>query len=92
MGPMRFLLTRAKKMIVASHMGRPGGKNESKWSLAPVRDYLERVLSSPVTLAVDCIGPEVERMVREEGQPKVILLENLRFHPEAGHHCGDYKA
>ena len=78
---LRFLLAQAKKIIVASHMGRPGGKIATKWSLAPVRDYLESALSSPVVLAADCIGPEVERVVRDEGAPKVILLENLRFHP-----------
>ncbi len=79
---LRFLLAHAKKIIVASHMGRPGGEIATKWSLAPVRDYLESALSSPVVLAADCIGPEVERVVRDEGAPKVILLENLRFHPE----------
>jgi len=79
---LRFLLVHAKKIIVASHMGRPGGKSATQWSLAPVRDYLESALSSPVVLAADCIGPEVERVVRDEGAPKVILLENLRFHPE----------
>jgi len=79
---LRFLLTHAIKIIVASHMGRPGGKKATQWSLAPVRDYLESALSSPVVLAADCIGPEVERVVRDEGAPKVILLENLRFHPE----------
>lgn len=78
---LRFLLTHAKKIIVASHMGRPGGKSATQWSLAPVRDYLESALSSPVVLAADCIGPEVERMVHDKGAPKVILLENLRFHP-----------
>ena len=79
---LRFLLAHAKKIIVASHMGRPGGKIAARWSLAPVRDYLESALSSPVVLAADCIGPKVERVVRDEASPKVILLENLRFHPE----------
>jgi len=79
---LRFLLAHAKKIIVASHMGRPGGKIATRWSLAPVRDYLESALSSPVVLAADCIGPKVEKVVRDEASPKVILLENLRFHPE----------
>jgi len=78
---LRFLLAHAKKTIVASHMGRPGGKSATQWSLAPVRDYLETALSSPVKLAADCIGPEVAKVVRDDGTPKVILLENLRFHP-----------
>jgi len=77
---LRLLLTKAKKVVVASHLGRPEGKKESTWSLAPVRDHLERSLSCPVALAPDCIGPEVESLVHDERQPKVILLENLRFH------------
>ncbi len=56
---LRFLLTHANKIIVASHMGRPGGKIANKWSLAPVRDYLENALSSTVVLSADCIGPKV---------------------------------
>jgi len=78
---LRFVLARAKRLLIASHLGRPGGKRALEWSLAPVRDYLERCLPHPVTLAPDCIGPDVEILVQDPRQ-KVILLENLRFHKE----------
>ncbi|MBI4523118.1 MAG: phosphoglycerate kinase [Deltaproteobacteria bacterium] len=78
---IRLVLSSAKKVIIASHLGRPGGKKSAEWSLAPVRDYVEQALATPVTLAPDCIGAEVEALVREP-HPKIILLENLRFHKE----------
>ena len=78
---IRHILDRAKKIVLASHLGRPDGKRSEKYSLAPVREYLQQRLGQPVTLASDCVGPEVERIVRDEKQ-RVILLENLRFHKE----------
>lgn len=78
---LRQILPKASKLLIASHLGRPGGKRDPKSSLAPVRDHLERSLSCPVTLAPDCIGPDVEALVRDP-KTKVILLENLRFHKE----------
>ena len=78
---LRFILTKAKSLLLASHLGRPGGKKGPEWSLAPVRDHLEKSLSYPVSLAPDCIGAEVEALARNPGH-KVILLENLRFHKE----------
>jgi phosphoglycerate kinase len=76
-----LILNRAKKLLVASHLGRPDGKVVPKYSLRPIRDYLERSLKQPVLLAPDSIGPEVERMVQDPSQ-RLILLENLRFHKE----------
>jgi len=78
---IRLILQCAKKVVIASHLGRPDGKVVPKYSLAPVRDYLERVLKQPTVIASDCIGPEVERIVRDENH-RVVLLENLRFHKE----------
>ncbi|MGZ8531336.1 MAG: phosphoglycerate kinase [Candidatus Binatia bacterium] len=78
---LRFILERAKKVIVASHLGRPDGKVVEKYSLAPVQRYLQDSLKLPVAMASDCIGPAVESLVRT-GNSKVVLLENLRFHPE----------
>lgn len=78
---IRHILDRAKKIVLASHLGRPDGKRSEKYSLAPVGEYLQQRLGQPVTLAPDCVGPEVERIVRDEKQ-RVILLENLRFHKE----------
>ncbi|MBI2348449.1 MAG: phosphoglycerate kinase [Deltaproteobacteria bacterium] len=78
---LRFVLARAGKVLLASHLGRPGGKPDARWSLTPVREHLEKSLARPVALAPDCVGPQVEALVRDPGQ-KVILLENLRFHKE----------
>ncbi|MGH7829098.1 MAG: phosphoglycerate kinase, partial [Candidatus Binatia bacterium] len=77
---LRFILRPAKTVLIASHLGRPGGKKEPKWSLAPVRDYLEISLSQPVTLAPDCIGEEVQALAEDPRKERLILLENLRFH------------
>ena len=76
-----LILNRAKKLLVASHLGRPDGKVVPNYSLRPIRDYLEQSLKQPVLLAPDSIGPEVERMVQDPSQ-RLILLENLRFHKE----------
>lgn len=78
---IRQILERAKKVVIASHLGRPDGKVVAKYSLAPVRDHLERMLKQPVVLAPDCVGDTVERIVGDS-QNRVVLLENLRFHPE----------
>ena len=76
---LRFVLSKAEKLLIASHLGRPGGKKEPEWTLAPVRDILDKSLSCPVVLAPDCIGAEVEALIRDPLH-RVILLENLRFH------------
>jgi phosphoglycerate kinase len=78
---LRFVLEKAEKLLIASHLGRPGGKRDPEWSLAPVREALEKLLSSPVALAPDSVGPEVEAMARDPRR-RIVLLENLRFHKE----------
>lgn len=78
---IRFILERAKKIVIASHLGRPDGKVVPKYSLLPVREYLAGALHQPVELAPDCIGPDVERMVADQ-KSTIVLLENLRFHNE----------
>lgn len=78
---IRFILERAKKVIIASHLGRPEGKVVDKYSLAPVQHHLQASLNLPVAMATDCVGPAVETLVRTGGS-KIVLLENLRFHPE----------
>ena len=78
---IRLILERAKKVVIASHLGRPDGKVAVKYSLAPVREHLEKVLGQPVVLAPDCIGNEVERLVSDSAN-RIVLLENLRFHKE----------
>jgi phosphoglycerate kinase len=78
---IRLLLERARKVIIASHLGRPDGKVVTKFSLAPVRDYLQNTLHQPVVMAPDCIGADVEGLARDAGH-RILLLENLRFHKE----------
>jgi phosphoglycerate kinase len=78
---IRRIFQRAKKIVIASHLGRPEGKFAPKYSLAPVRDHLEHMVQQPVVLAPDCVGVEVQRLVRESAQ-RIVLLENLRFHKE----------
>jgi phosphoglycerate kinase len=67
-------------VILASHLGRPKGKPNPEMSLKPVAARLEELLGRPVKMAPDCIGPEVEAMKPAPGE--VLLLENLRYHPE----------
>lgn len=78
---IREILQRAKKLVIASHLGRPDGKVQPKYSLAPVRDHLARALNQHVLLAPDCIGADVERIVNDPAN-RIVLLENLRFHKE----------
>ncbi|MCE3243618.1 MAG: phosphoglycerate kinase [Deltaproteobacteria bacterium] len=78
---VRLILDRSKKVIIASHLGRPGGRKDPKFSLAPVREYLEKSLSQTVVLAPDCVGSETEELARDPNS-RIVLLENVRFHPE----------
>ncbi|HEU4340613.1 MAG TPA: phosphoglycerate kinase [Candidatus Binatia bacterium] len=78
---IKLILERSKKLVLASHLGRPNGKMVPHYSLAPVRDHLEQSLKERVVLAPDCIGAEAERAVADPGH-RVVLLENLRFHKE----------
>ncbi len=69
-------------LVLASHLGRPKGKPKPEFSLAPVAARLSDLLGKKVMFATDCIGPEVEKLVHSAKPGDVILLENLRFHPE----------
>lgn len=72
----------AKAVILMSHLGRPDGKVNPKYSLKPVIPELEKLLGAKVELAPDSVGKEVEEIVNKATDGKVILLENLRFHAE----------
>jgi phosphoglycerate kinase len=73
----------AKTVILMSHLGRPNGAVNQKYSLKPVVAELEKQLGGKkVTFAPDCVGPEVEEIVNKAEDGAVVLLENLRFHIE----------
>ena len=69
-------------VVLMSHLGRPKGSPRAALSLAPVAARLGALLGRPVTMAPDCVGPEVERLAAALPPGGVLLLENLRFHPE----------
>src|SRR5512140_819993 len=77
---IRYALEHGAGLVLASHLGRPKGKPNPEMSLKPVAKRLEELLGRPVKMAPDCIGPEVEAMKPAPGE--VLLLENVRFHPE----------
>ena len=72
----------AKAVILMSHLGRPDGKRNEKYSLKPVVSELERQLGKSIVFTSDCVGPQVEQTVNKAEGGQVILLENLRFHAE----------
>ena len=79
---IEYAIEQGARVVLCSHMGRPKGQKVEKYSLAPVAQYLSTVLGKNVSLAVDCTGPAVESLVSAMVDGDVILLENLRFHPE----------
>ncbi|TDZ39253.1 Phosphoglycerate kinase [Colletotrichum sidae] len=72
----------AKAVVLMSHLGRPNGQENSKYSLEPVVPELEKLLGKSVQFAKNCVGPEVEEIVNKADNGQVVLLENLRFHIE----------
>jgi phosphoglycerate kinase len=79
---INYALDAGAKVILASHLGRPKGNPNPKYSLAPVALRLNRLLNKEVKFAKDCIGPDVEHLVQGMRPGDVLLLENLRFHAE----------
>src|SRR5271166_6498621 len=77
---IQYVLDQGAGVILASHLGRPKGKPNPEMSLKPVAVRLSELLKRPVKMAPDCIGPQVAAMRPKPGE--VLLLENLRFHPE----------
>ena len=79
---IKYLLDNGAAVILCSHLGKPKGVVNAKYSLAPVAAALTEKLGFEVKLAPDCVGEEVEKMAKELPCGKAILLENLRFHAE----------
>ena len=79
---IRYALEKNAKVILMSHLGRPAGKRVPELSLKPVAERLSSLLGRPVGFAPDCIGDEVQLQVNGLRNGSVLLLENLRFHPQ----------
>ncbi len=77
-----YLLDNGASVIIASHLGRPGGTIHNELSLAPVADRLAELLGKKVSFAPDCIGARVNTLAASLQPGDILLLENLRFHPE----------
>jgi phosphoglycerate kinase len=77
---IQYALDQGAGVVLASHLGRPKGKPAPGMSLSPIGARLHELLGRPVALAADCIGPEALALKPKPGQ--VLLLENLRFHPQ----------
>jgi len=79
---IQYALKAGAAVVLASHLGRPKGKVAPEFSLRPIAERLESLLDQPVELAPDCVGTETLERARARSPGQVLLLENLRFHPE----------
>jgi len=79
---IRFINEAGGKVILASHLGRPKGKKDPKFSLTPVAERLSKLIGEKISLASDCIGEVVQRQIEGMKEGEMLLLENLRFHSE----------
>ena len=79
---IQYLLDGGAGVILCSHLGRPKGGPEAKYSLKPVAEHLSGLIGKPVKFAPDCIGPEASAAASELKPGEVLVLENTRFHAE----------
>jgi phosphoglycerate kinase len=79
---LRLAIQKGGRLVLASHLGRPKGGPDPKYSLAPVAAKLAEMLGTPVVFAPDCVGDDAESKSKALSDGGVLLLENVRFHPE----------
>ncbi|MGH9683477.1 MAG: phosphoglycerate kinase [Candidatus Acidiferrales bacterium] len=79
---LQLAIKRGARLVLASHLGRPKGKRDPKYSLAPVAAHLRELLGQPVEFAADCVGSDAEAKSKALRDGQVLLLENVRYHPE----------
>src|SRR5258705_7899479 len=79
---LRLAIQKGGRLVLASHLGRPKGGTDPKYSLAPVAKKLQELLERDVVFANDCVGGDAEAKSKALGEGGVLLLENVRFHPE----------
>lgn len=77
---IQYCLDEGASVILMSHLGRPKSASDSQFSLRAASEVLSALLARPVSMAPDCIGPEVEKMAKELKSGEVLMLENTRFH------------
>jgi phosphoglycerate kinase len=79
---LRYAIDQGARLVLASHLGRPKGKVDPKYTLAPVADRLRELLGKPVAFSPDCVGADAESKSKALRDGEVLLLENVRFHPQ----------
>src|SRR5437762_6140099 len=79
---LRLAIQKGARLVLASHLGRPKGGPDPKYSLRPAAKKLEELLGKPVAFALDCIGPGAEGQSKALRDGEVLVLENVRFHPD----------
>jgi len=85
---INHILKQGASLVLMSHLGRPKGTKDPKFSLAPIATYLDSLIDSPVKMAPDVIGEATEKMVKELKAGEILLLENTRFYAaEEGKNC-----
>jgi phosphoglycerate kinase len=87
---IKYLIDHEAKVIICSHVGRPGGKVVENLRMAPIAQRLSQLMGLPVSTASDCIGHEVENKVKELKEGDILVLENLRFHPGEEENDADF--
>jgi len=79
---VKYLLEQNCRIVLISHLGRPKGKALPEFSLKPLVPVVEKVMGAKVHFGADCVGPEAEKAVAAAKKGEIVLLENLRYHPE----------
>jgi phosphoglycerate kinase len=79
---LKLAMEKGARLVLASHLGRPKGGPEPKYSVQPAAKKLEELLGRPVAFGKDCVGPGVESQSKALRDGEVLVLENVRFHPE----------
>jgi phosphoglycerate kinase len=89
---IQYAIDKGARVILASHLGRPKGQRNLKYTLRPVAEHLARLLGRPIAFAADCVGDEAARVVNSLADGDVALLENLRFYAEEEKNDPDFSA
>jgi phosphoglycerate kinase len=79
---LKLAMEKGGRVVLASHLGRPKGGPDAKYSLKPAAKKLEELLGKPVAFAADCVGPDAEAKSKALKDGDVLVLENVRFHPD----------